>query len=239
LDLLITPRAYALGLHVFSKSQKRTELGTERRTLSKSLTARYVSETFSGDFQLTFQIVQEVDAMVTERLEDWIRLSEKKALPKNILYYRDGVSVTQYAKVKTTELEAIRNAYRKLDEKYSTNTELNITAVVVTKRHHTRFFPMSVLEPYVKGRGMPLPPNYPTDRDSLGNDNTKPGTFVDQLVTSPYYQDFFLQSHSAIKGTAKPTHYFVLEAGIKDMGLERLRNLVCLHNTGFKRLPTC
>jgi eukaryotic translation initiation factor 2C len=174
--------------------------------------------------QLMNQIIQEVEAMVTERLEDWIRLSAKKTLPKNILYYRDGVSVTQYVKVKTTELEAIREAYRKLAEESRTNPEVNLTAVVVTKRHHTRFFPISVSQPDPPGGKKRI---YP-DRDSLGNQNTKPGTFVDQLVTSPYYQDFFLQSHSAIKGTAKPTHYFVLEDGIKSMRLERLRDLVSL-----------
>jgi eukaryotic translation initiation factor 2C len=199
------------------------------RKRSRSLTARYVvSQTFPGASELTFQIIQEVEAMVTERLEDWIRLSERKALPRNILYYRDGVSVTQYAKVKTTELEAIREVYRKLAEKSKANPEANLTAVVVTKRHHTRFFPLSVLEPDPPGGKKKI---YP-DRDILGNQNIKPGTFVDQLVTSPYYQDFFLQLHSAIKGTAKPTHYSVLEDGIKRMRLERLRDLVSFLSPG-------
>jgi eukaryotic translation initiation factor 2C len=164
--------------------------------------------------------------MVNERLEDWIRLSEKKSLPKNILYYRDGVSVTQYTKVKTTELGAIRDAYRKLAEKRNMTPTVNLTAVVVTKRHHTRFFPMSVKHPELPRGQKKGPPQKYHDRDFMGNYNTKPGLFVDQLVTSPYYQDFFLQSHSAIKGTAKPTHYFVLEAGVESMHLERLRNLV-------------
>jgi eukaryotic translation initiation factor 2C len=171
--------------------------------------------------------------MVTERLEDWIRLSKTKSLPRNILYCRDGVSVTQYAKVKTMELRAIRDAYRKLAEKFNTNPEVSLTAVVVTKRHHTRFFPMFVLLPDLPGGKKRT---YP-DRDSMGNQNTKPGLFVDQLVTSPYYQDFILQSHSAIKGTAKPMHYFVLEDGIKSMGLERLRDLVSACHLVSATLP--
>jgi hypothetical protein len=49
------------------------------------------------------------------------------------------------------------------------------------------------------------------DMDSqYGNSNCLPGTWVDRAVTSPYYRDFFLQSHSGIKGTARPTHYFFL-----------------------------
>ena len=165
--------------------------------------------------------------MVTERLEDWIRHSEKKTLPKNILYYRDGVSATQYEQVKLKELQAIRDAYSKLANKFGTTSEVGLTAVVVTKRHHTHFYPMSHKLPD-PARGEKKP-TYP-DRDAFGNYNTKPGLFVDQLVTSPYYQDFFLQSHSAIKGTAKPTHYFILEAGIEGLDLEKLRDLV--------RIPT-
>ena len=43
------------------------------------------------------------------------------------------------------------------------------------------------------------------------NGNCKPGTLVDTAITSPYFQDFYLQSHDGIKGTAKSAHYFVLE----------------------------
>jgi eukaryotic translation initiation factor 2C len=49
-----------------------------------------------------------------------------------------------------------------------------------------------------------------------GNGNCPPGTLVDTAITSPYYQDFYLQSHNAIKGTAHPAHYFVL---VNEMGL--------------------
>lgn len=43
------------------------------------------------------------------------------------------------------------------------------------------------------------------------NGNCKPGTLVDSAVTSPYFQCFYLQSHDGLKGTAKSSHYFVLE----------------------------
>lgn len=38
----------------------------------------------------------------------------------------------------------------------------------------------------------------------------KPGTVVDRGVTEARNWDFFLQSHAAIQGTARPAHYFVL-----------------------------
>jgi len=65
----------------------------------------------------------------------------------------------------------------------------DITAVVVTKRHYTRFFP---------------PNSYPDWK------NCEPGTCVDSVVTHPVYFDFFLQSHIPIQGAAKPTYYFVI-----------------------------
>jgi eukaryotic translation initiation factor 2C len=37
------------------------------------------------------EIIEDVEAMVLERLEDWFR-NNGRTLPKHILYYRDGVS---------------------------------------------------------------------------------------------------------------------------------------------------
>lgn len=71
--------------------------------------------------------------------------------------------------------------------------KLKITALVGVKRHHTRFYPMT-----------------DADKDPRGNQNCLPGTWVDRVVKHPYYCDFYLQSHSGIKGTARPTHYFTL-----------------------------
>ena len=48
-----------------------------------------------------------------------------------------------------------------------------------------------------------------------------------RLVTSPYYRDFYLQSHSAIKGTARPTHHFVLRNDvIRDLPSHKVPELV-------------
>jgi eukaryotic translation initiation factor 2C len=86
-----------------------------------------------------------------------------------------------------------------------------LTAMVGVKRHHTRFYPMNA-----------------ADADVRGNNNCHPGTWVDRGVTLPYFQDFYLQSHSGIKGTARPTHYFTLVNGLikSCRGTEELRKLV-------------
>ena len=152
-----------------------------------------------------------VKAMVTERLEAWAAVHKNTGsrLPDNIIYFRDGVSSGHYPKVQQYELEAIRAAYATMRTKLGLKPKaLPLTAVIVTKRHHTRFYPID-----------------DADKDKYGNANCKPGTCVDRLVTSPYYQDFYLQSHSGIKGTARPTHYFAIENTIPGMTLEALRDL--------------
>ena len=65
--------------------------------------------------------------------------------------------------------------------------------VVASKRHHIRFFPK------------------PNDRVGADrNGNPVPGTLVEKDVTHPFENDFYLCSHSAIQGTARPVHYHVL-----------------------------
>jgi len=161
-----------------------------------------------------------VEAMVAERLEAWAA-AHKRRLPDNIIYYRDGVSSGHYPKVQEIEVEAIHKAYASVCQSLSLKVQrVNLATIIVTKRHHTRFYPMGE-----------------ADRDRFGKGNCLPGTCVDQLVTSPYYQDFYLQSHSGIQGTAKPTHYFVLNNNVPDLNLEAIRNLVRLHLQLLQDLP--
>jgi hypothetical protein len=47
--------------------------------------------------------------MLIEGLSEWCQLHRR--FPKNVLYYRDGVSDTQYDEVITKELSTIKNAF--------------------------------------------------------------------------------------------------------------------------------
>lgn len=38
------------------------------------------------------------------------------------------------------------------------------------------------------------------------NGNLPPGTVVDKEVTHPFVNDFYLQAHHGLQGTARPTH---------------------------------
>jgi eukaryotic translation initiation factor 2C len=154
--------------------------------------------------------------MVRERIKDWVLEQSKTTMPTNILYYRDGVSEGQYEQIQDYELPQIRDAYRMALTELKqegwvpsgpVSESVKLTAIVVGKRHHVRF--------------------YPPAGGKEANENCLAGTSVQHVVTSPYFQDFYLQSHAAIKGTARPAHYFIL---VDDMekDLEKYRQLVSL-----------
>jgi eukaryotic translation initiation factor 2C len=151
----------------------------------------------SRDNKETIDLVR---PMVKERIVDWVKEQRKGIMPTNILYYRDGVSESQYTQIRDQELPEIRRAYSEAIDELSeekivskeSSAKVNLTAIIVAKRHHVRFFPIN-----------------PNDKEAV-NQNCKPGTYVEQVVTSPYFQDFYLQSHAAIKGTARPAHYFII-----------------------------
>lgn len=124
-------------------------------------------------------------------------------------YYRDGVADSQYQEVKDFELTQIRDACADfINDQGWTKRIVKLTAVVCTKRHHTRFYPDK------KG-----------DMQANANNNCKPRTLVERSVTHPYFTDFHLQSHNGLKGTAKPAHYFVL-ANEMEMSTKDLQYLV-------------
>ncbi len=53
---------------------------------------------------------------------------------------------------------------------------------------------------------------FPKEGDAAAdrNCNPVPGVLVERDVTHPFEYDFYLNSHSAIQGTARPVHYHVL-----------------------------
>ena len=156
--------------------------------------------------------------MMYKGLAQWCNLH--LCFPENVLYYRDGVSESQYSDVLEKELSTIKNAFIQAADLFKQPVpEFKTTAVIVTKRHSTRFFP------HRKDDAMPV------------NRNCKPGLLVDSAITSPYYTDFYLQSHNAIKGTARSSHYFVLKNEM-DMEISDLEDLVSLNSYSFAARPT-
>ncbi|KAK4695957.1 eukaryotic translation initiation factor 2C, partial [Lecanoromycetidae sp. Uapishka_2] len=131
------------------------------------------------------EMVELLAPMLKTRLELWQR-KHGESLPRNLLIYRDGVSESQYQAVLEDELATLVNA---CDIIYGSKGRPKITLIIVGKRHHTRFFKKV-------GLGGCTNPGF--------------GTVVDTEVTEARNWDFFLQSHHALQGTARPAHYFVL-----------------------------
>jgi len=157
------------------------------------------------------EMIADMKNMTKEIIQQWIN-ANKKTLQR-IVYFRDGVSDGQYAQVKAVEVQAIEDACTELGI-----ARPKITVIIATKRHHTRFFPISAEA---------------ADR----NGNLAPGTLIEKGVTHPVDFDFFLNSHAAIQGTARPTYYNVIhdETGFK---AETLQNAIFAMCHTFGRSTT-
>ncbi|CAN1794217.1 Protein argonaute 7 [Linum perenne] len=131
------------------------------------------------------EIIHDLGTMVKELLDEFYQ--EVSKLPRRIMFFRDGVSETQFSKVLKEELQSIKEACSKFP-----GYRPLITFAVVQKRHHTRLFPSEI------------------DPSSFNNENIPPGTVVDTVITHPTEFDFYLCSHWGVKGTSRPTHYHVL-----------------------------
>ncbi|XP_060196789.1 protein argonaute 7 [Lycium barbarum] len=136
------------------------------------------------------EIIQDLSTMVGEILDDFYE--ELLKLPEGIIFFRDGVSETQFLKVLKEELQAIRVACSRFP-----GYKPPITFVVVQKRHHTRLFPCELDHPSAT-------------KNPFFNENILPGTVVDTVITHPSEFDFYLCSHWGVKGTSRPIHYHVL-----------------------------
>ena len=134
------------------------------------------------------EMVQDLSDMLRSHLKRW--LLHHKALPENILVYRDGVSEGQYAIVLEEELPRLQKACTEPYRAYKQSLP-KFSIVIVGKRHHTRFYPSK-------------------EGDKDRSDNCKNGTIVDRGITEARKWDFFLQAHAAIQGTARPAHYYVV-----------------------------
>ena len=131
--------------------------------------------------------------MIEERV--WAYFQNMRQLPQHILFYRDGVSESQFGMVSLEELPLIRRGCNNAGARANAgaNWSPRITLLVVGKRHHTRFYPIN------------------PDRPEQPGANLSSGLVVDRVVTSPWRADFYLQSHDSALGSAKSAHYIVIE----------------------------
>jgi eukaryotic translation initiation factor 2C len=179
--------------------------------------------------------------MVTERLQAWMDMNGQTNPPTAILFYRDGISESQFSSCTANEIVQVKKAHtdlvekaraklqctiaelrdlkgkdaelkelerKKLELKDLERNKLELTFVIVGKRHHTRFYSTNENET----NKMKTKENGQVQEFLSGN--PRPGLLIDSMVTNPAPPNFYLQSHCALKGTARPAHYHVLEDGM-------------------------
>lgn len=137
------------------------------------------------------EIIQDLGGMFHEVYKQWYFAFGQKFHAGAIIMFRDGVSEGQYEQVLNIELASLRRACEEISHLTHKHFMPKVTYIIVTKRHHTRFFT-----------------NDKNVADRSGN--IPAGTVVDQTVTSADYYDFYLNSHAGIQGTSKPCKYVCL-----------------------------
>ncbi|KAJ1796836.1 hypothetical protein LPJ59_003504 [Coemansia sp. RSA 2399] len=150
---------------------------------------------------------QELVKLLMEAVMRHLKLfyAATKIKPHHIIFYRDGISETQFAQTRDREITEILRACSSIQAGYKPD----VTFIAVLKRHNTRFYPM--------GR----------DGDKTGN--CIPGTVIDRSITFAPLFDFYLFAHAAIQGTSRPTHYVVLhnDIGFTADELQKLTYSLC------------
>ncbi|KAL8720464.1 MAG: hypothetical protein Q9225_002689 [Loekoesia sp. 1 TL-2023] len=166
------------------------------------------------------EMIKHLDELFGGRLDLW-RKHNQGGLPDRIVIYRDGVSEGQYRTLLQDEVPQIQKA---CERRYPGGRLPKISVVVCGKRHHTRFYPTKEEDADTRSKN---PPN---------------GTVVDRGITMEKGWDFFLQAHSALQGTARPTHYVVVYDK-NDMDADKMEalthNLCYLFGRATKAVSLC
>ncbi|PSS06975.1 hypothetical protein M430DRAFT_271769 [Amorphotheca resinae ATCC 22711] len=171
---------------------------------------RYAAAVQTNGYRVEMITPQNIKTMMLPLFQQWISKVGGGQGPQHIYYFRDGVSEGQYTHVLNQEVKDMKAA---LAEKFGPRAStIKWTVTICTKRHHIRLFPK--------------------ENDSVAadrNNNPLPGTLVENDVTHPFEYDFYLSSHSAIQGTARPVHYHVIkdEAEVPVNDFQRLIYNMC------------
>ncbi len=177
-------------------------------------TVRYAAACQTNGFRTEIVSPMNIKNMLPPLLQKWHDTFNNlpPSFGKDVFFLRDGVAEGQYNQVLEYEVKAIRDVF-------SENGwgKANITCIIATKRHHIRFFPDKAF----------------SDR----NGNPLPGTLVEHEVTHPWHYDFYLCSHVAIQGTARPVHYNVILDEVK-LSPDDLQRIIYSHSYQYQRSTT-
>ncbi|OAX39508.1 Piwi-domain-containing protein, partial [Rhizopogon vinicolor AM-OR11-026] len=150
--------------------------------------------------------ISELGPMVAEAISRFGKVNG--TAPRRIMFFRDGLSESEYAGVAELEFQDIKEAIRRVWAEVKLNDPWPlITYVVVGKRHHIRFFPAN-----------------PQDGDRKSG-NVPAGFVASDGIASPIAKDFYLLSHGGLLGTSRPGHYIVLKDEIFNFDIKPIQEV--------------
>ncbi|KAK0502821.1 Piwi domain-containing protein [Armillaria luteobubalina] len=127
--------------------------------------------------------------------------------PQRIFFFRDGISEGEVDSVGAREVSDVEEALKEIWLEKNVKQPLpKVTYSIVGKRHHVVFFPQDGAL-----------------KDRTGN--CKAGFVTTRGLESPLFDDFYLQSHAAIKGTTRPGHYIIVKDENFGGDFERIEDL--------------
>lgn len=144
------------------------------------------------------EVIDQVKPAMIQFLQ--IYKQKNRKFPRGILFYRDGVSEGQLEKVMHLEVSQILDAYKVLQ---IPKDSIKLTHITVQKRHKFRMYTVQ------------------RSANAIEYAKPKPGTVVDKDVVDPLRFEYYLNSHDAALGTAKPSHQTVI-VNENDCGYDEL-----------------
>ena len=154
-------------------------------------------------------------SMLRPLADQWVATVGGGRVPTTVYYFRDGVSEGQFVHVMQQEVPHIKAVLSKIQ---GSDWKGKITVIIAAKRHHVRAFP----------------------EDKSGSDkngNPLPGTLIEHDCTMPFEWDFYLYSHIALQGTARPVHYTIIHDESKHSP-NVIQNMIYEHCYQYMRSTT-
>ncbi|VDB96572.1 unnamed protein product [Peniophora sp. CBMAI 1063] len=180
-------------------------------------------------------MIENLGPLVLYLVKQWT-LKHHGHLPEHVIYFRDGISEGEYDGAGRYERDQIQKAWDRAiqeildlvrkDPKQAkvmqnpTGRKLNLTFIVVEKRHHIRYSPDG----------------------PLGKQNVPAGTIVTEAIATRAYENFYIVSQGGLLGTSRPAHCVVLERD-PVLSFEMCQDLVyflshvCVRTTKSASLP--
>ena len=179
--------------------------------------SRYAAFVQTNGFRTEMITQENIIEGVKPLIHHWMTDVNGGNLPIHVYYFRDGVSEGQYIPLIQNEVADLKKAFLMLADGDERKVP-RITVVVAEKRHHIRFFP---------------------SQGPAGdkNGNPVPGLLVDRDVTHPFEEDIYLNSHVAIQGTSRPTHYHMIFDEY-NIDIDQFQTLLYEHCYQYQRATT-